>query len=293
MDRILKGDKQEFYEVVHRTEYRYSIPVSLSLQSIRLTPRFRQYEQDLNATPEGSFRFVRDAFENPVYSYELLGDTDSFVVTNRLLLRKAERNPFDFLLSQNALELPVTYSESEKRALAPYLDASGETDPRLSEAAAEFLPKEKDTVSFLASLVGDLNEKLIYEPRDEPGILTTAELLDRGAGSCRDFSALLQGLLNRAGFASRFVSGYLLETGDLQGAEAMHAWTEVYLSGAGWIGLDPTNGIFTNEDFVACAVATQPLEATPVEGKCFSDERVESELETNLKITPPNENTMG
>jgi len=131
---------------------------------------------------------------------------------------------------------------------------------------------------------GALNAKLNYEPRDEPGIYGSEELLQRGAGSCRDFAAFLQKLLHYEGLAARFVSGYLLETGDLQGAEAMHAWTEVYLPGAGWVGLDPTNGILCDEAFVPCAVAIHPDETTPLGGRYYSKVPIQSTMTTELQI---------
>ncbi|MGE9291319.1 MAG: transglutaminase family protein [Puniceicoccales bacterium] len=275
---------ERLYEVYHVTRYDYDSPVSLSLQALRITPRFRRFQQSLETEPGGTIRFLRDAFENPTYSFEHLGETQVLSLTNRMKIIRSDKSAFDFLLGPTALSRPIEYSASEQQALMPYFEPGARRDPILKEAAKKFIPDEKETISFLTALNASIHTQLEYEPRDEPGIYTTQEILERGKGSCRDFAALLQKLLQYEGLATRFVSGYLLETGDLQGAEAMHAWTEVYLPGAGWIGLDPTNGILTDEAFAPCAVAILPDETTPIGGRYFAKKPVRSTLSTELKI---------
>ncbi|MBC2602119.1 transglutaminase family protein [Puniceicoccus vermicola] len=279
---LKSGDR--LYEVYHVTRYDYDGPVSLSLQALRITPRFRRFHQTLETEPGGNLRFLRDAFENPTYSFEYIGQTEVLSLTNRMKIIRSGANPYNFLLGPSALARPIVYNDSEKQALMGYFEPSAIQDPILKKAAQIFIPEEKETVSFLAALNQNIHTKLEYEPRDEPGIYTTEEILDRGKGSCRDFAALLQKLLQYEGLATRFVSGYLLETGDLQGAEAMHAWTEVYLPGAGWIGMDPTNGILTDDAFVPCAVAVNPDETTPIGGRYFAQTQVISSLSTELQI---------
>jgi transglutaminase-like putative cysteine protease len=197
---------------------------------------------------------------------------------------RTDRNPFNFLLSENALARPLRYSTREKQALAAYFDEEAARDPVLREAASRFFPNEEETVSFLTQTNTRLHSEISYEPREEPGIFSPAELMERGRGSCRDYAFLLQKVLQVDGFATRFVSGYLLETGEMQGAEAMHAWTEVYLPGAGWIGLDPTNGVLTDDAFIPCAVAINPDDATPIGGRFFAKSAVQSHLSTDLQI---------
>ncbi|MFP4353179.1 MAG: transglutaminase domain-containing protein [Puniceicoccaceae bacterium] len=281
----LTGDAR-IYEVFHETRYDYSVPVSLSLQAIRLTPRFRRFRQSIEATPCGSLRFLRDAYENPVHHFEWIGPTESFVVRNRMTVERTRANPFDFLLEESALRRPVGYGDHERVILAPFLEDQSTRDPALGELARDFLPGETETVPFLTDLVRNVNTKLAYEARDEPGILDPAALCRLGVGSCRDFASFLLRILRHEGFAARFVSGYLLETGDLRGAEAMHAWVEAYLPGAGWVGLDPTNGILSDDGFVGCAVGITPGETTPVAGRFFADEAASSTMKTRLTVKP-------
>lgn len=274
------------YEVFHETRYDYTEPVSLSLQTIRLTPRFRQFRQSIDATPGGSLRFLRDAYENPVHQFEWIGPTESFVVRNRMKVERPGVNPFDFLLEGSALQRPVTYSDADRKILAPYLDDESTRDPSATELARDFLPGETETIPFLTGLVSAVHATFRYEARDEPGILDPTTLCARRAGSCRDFAAFLLQMLRGEGFGARFVSGYLLETGDLLGAEAMHAWVEAYLPGAGWVGLDPTNGILADDGFVACAVGITPDETTPIAGKFFADHPASSTMKTRLTVKP-------
>lgn len=286
MEELSLGPGERLYDVQHVTRYDYDGDVSLSLQAIRLTPRFRRFVQEIETSPTGSLRFLRDAFENPTYSFQLLGETGSLEVSNHMRVVRSDANPFDFLLNEEALSRPIQYSESERTALAAYFDPEAGRDPVLRAAASEYFPDESETVSFLAGVNTALHQKITYEPRDEPGIYSPAELMDRGKGSCRDYAAFLQKVLQVEGLATRFVSGYLLETGDMQGAEAMHAWAEIYLPGAGWIGLDPTNGVLTDDAFVACAVAINPEDTTPVGGRYFARSAVCSHLTTRLQIEP-------
>lgn len=272
------------HRIEHETRYDYPGPVTLSVQEIRLTPRLRPHGQELEVEPAGQLRFFRDAFENPVHAYERIGETRSLRVVNRLRLTRARDNPFDFLLAPGAEKLPVDYPAGQRAALAPFARETTPGQPGSEEAARAILPPETETVEFLVALTRAIHDRFDYEARDEPGIRSPGELLAAGKGSCRDFAALLAALLRHAGFAARFVSGYLLETGDLEGADSLHAWTETYLPGAGWKGLDPTNGVFCDDSFVPCAVGVAGEDAAPVIGRYYADRPVASSLTTTLRI---------
>lgn len=285
MEKFPLTPGEVLYEVTHRTLYRYGGEVSLSPQVIRMTPRHHRHSQTLQADPEGSLRFARDPHESPTRIYEKIGSTTGFEIENHLLVARSNRNPFDFLLEPRGTSVPLSYDERETAALAPFRSEH----PPLPEEAFDLFPNETETVPFLVGLNQSILRTFSYESREAPGILSPRELFSTRTGSCRDFAALLLLLLREKGYAARFVSGYLLETGDLQGADAMHAWVETYLPGAGWIGLDPTNGVLCDDSFVPCAVGIQPEETTPVEGRYYADQQVPSDMEATLhieKVTP-------
>lgn len=280
MEELPLKPGESLYEVTHHTSYEYDGKVTLSPQVIRMTPRHHRHLQTLQVGPEGSLRFARDPYESPTRIYEKIGATTGFRVQNRLLVARSNRNPFDFLLESRGALVPVSYDDREAAALAPFRLEH----PPLPGEAFDLFPNDSETVPFLVGLNQSVHQAFSYESRDLPGIFSPDELFSHRKGSCRDFAALLLLLLREKGYAARYTSGYLLETGDLQGADAMHAWVEVYLPGAGWIGLDPTNGVLCNDSFVPCAVGIEPEETTPVEGRYYSDHSMPSKMEATLRI---------
>ena len=167
------------------------------------------------------------------------------------------QNPFDFFLEESADRFPFDYDPALKAELGPYL--SPEPAGPLLRAWLDRLPTEEmQTVDFLVEVNRRLQQDIAYLVRMEPGVQSCEETLEFGRGSCRDTGWLLVEILRHLGLAARFVSGYLIQlkpdVKSLDGPSGtevdftdLHAWTEVYLPGAGWIGLDPTSGLFAGE----------------------------------------------
>ncbi len=178
---------------------------------------------------------------------------------------------------------PFEYPEQLKKELAPYFEIS-EDGKRLNawikdhaDWLKEHADKNKRIIDFLVSLNQKLEKDIEYSIRMEPGVQTCETTLERGIGSCRDSAWLLVQILRHLGLAARFVSGYLVQltadvpsldgpSGPEQDFTDLHAWTEVYLPGAGWVGLDPTSGLFASEGHIPLACTADPISAAPVEG---------------------------
>src|SRR5262249_54300527 len=185
-------------------------------------------------------------------------------------------NPFDFFLEPYAQEFPFRYESGELRELAPYLATVPQTP--LLASYLESIPRQKTrTVDFLVDLNRRLSRDIRYLIRMEPGVQTPETTLDKASGSCRDSGWLLAQLLRHMGLATRFVSGYLIQlTPDVKSLDGpsgpiadftdLHAWCEVYLPGAGWIGLDPTSGLLAGEGHIPLACTPEPSAAAPVTG---------------------------
>ncbi len=266
----------------HVTHYRYDRRVGLSPQIVRLRPaphcRTKILSYSLRIEPAGHFvNWQQDPFANYLARLVFPEPTAEFKVTVDLVAEMSVYNPFDFFLEPHAERFPFAYDDALKEELAPYLTVEP-VGPRFMSFLAGIDAREQRTIDFLVGLNQRLQHDIRYLIRMEPGVQTPERTLELAAGSCRDTGWLLVQALRRLGLAARFVSGYLVQLKpDVKaldgpsGAEAdftdLHAWCEVYLPGAGWIGLDPTSGLLAGEGHIPLACTPQPSSAAPVSGE--------------------------
>ncbi len=267
--------------IQHRTEYHYDRAVNLSPHLIRLRPaphtRTPVLAYSLQVEPAKHFvNWQQDPFGNLVARYVFPEKTRSFTVDVDVVAELTVINPFDFFLEPYAERFPFPYDPQLATELSPYLEVR-EAGPRLLEWLASVERGERHVVDFLVDLNRRLQRDIGYIIRMEPGIQTCEETLERAKGSCRDAAWLLAQVLRHLGLAARFVSGYLVQlapdvksldgpSGPEQDFTDLHAWTEVYVPGAGWLGLDPTSGLFAGEGHIPLACTPDPVSAAPVTG---------------------------
>ena len=301
----------------HKTHYRYDRLVNLGPQVVRLRPaphaRTRILSYSLKISPEKHFiNWAQDPQSN--YQARLVFDqpTKEFCVEVDLVAEMAVLNPFDFFLEPDAEKFPFEYDPALDHELAPFnrkcwltpaftkyltairRDFLGETKRRTKKERLEMPEKDKPrTIDFLVAVNQRLWKDIKYTIRLEPGVQTPEESLEKLSGSCRDSAWLLVQLFRHCGLAARFVSGYLIQLKpDVKsldgpsGAEKdftdLHAWTEVYLPGGGWIGLDPTSGLLAGEGHIPLACTPDPTSAAPISG--LIDE-CECEFSHEMKVT--------
>lgn len=268
--------------LTHRTSYTYDRPINLGPQIIRLRPaphsRTKILSYSLSLLPKQHFlNWQQDAFGNFLARMLAPEKTREFSITVDLVADMAVINPFDFFLEDTAKEWPFRYSELERLELAPYL-AHEAPGPRLKDylAAIDKRPSQ-NTIDFIVDLNRVLEKEIDYVIRMEPGVQSPEETLALKRGSCRDTSWLLVAIMRNLGLAARFVSGYLIQlkpdVKSLDGPSGtdvdftdLHAWAEVYLPGAGWIGLDPTSGLLAGEGHIPLAAAPHFASAAPIAG---------------------------
>ena len=265
----------------HVTQYRYDRLVNLGPQVIRLRPaphsrsRVLAYSQKIEPA-EHFINWQQDPFANHQARLVFPKPTREFTVKVDLLVEMAVYNPFDFFLEPQAEQVPFAYSAAQAQDLAPYLQADP-AGPLLQAYLAGVERKAQPTVQFLVSLNQRLQQDIAYLIRMEPGVQTPEQTLHKRSGSCLDSSWLLVQLLRHLGLAARFVSGYLIQlkpdvaaldgpSGATADFTDLHAWCEVFLPGAGWVGLDPTSGLFAGEGHIPLACTPQPSSAAPIEG---------------------------
>ncbi|MEF2070527.1 DUF2126 domain-containing protein [Consotaella aegiceratis] len=265
----------------HVTHYKYDRWVNLAPQTIRLRPaphsRTKVPSYSLKVTPEEHFiNWQQDPFGNYLARFVFPEKTKEFKIEVDLLADMTVYNPFDFFVEEYATEWPFDYVEPLKSDLDPYLEREP-AGPLLQAFLADLDRSEKNTVNFLVGLNQVLEQRIDYLIRMEPGVQTPEETLAKNSGSCRDTSWLLVQILRHLGFAARFVSGYLIQLKpDLVSLDGppgtdhdftdLHAWAEVFLPGAGWIGLDPTSGLLTGESHVPLAATPHYHSAAPISG---------------------------
>lgn len=265
----------------HVTEYRYDRRINLGPQVVRLRPaphcRTRILAYSLRITPEQHFvNWQQDAQSNYLARLNFPDKTEHFRIEVDLVAEMAVLNPFDFFLAPYAEEFPFKYQAEDRRELVSYFVKAPVT-PLVAEYLAKVDLTPRRTIDFLVELNRMLAQDVRYLIRLEPGVQSPEQTLTNGSGSCRDSAALLVHLLRHLGFAARFVSGYLIQlTADVKSLDGpsgpekdftdLHAWCEVYLPGAGWIGFDPTSGLLAGEGHIPLACSPEPSSAAPVTG---------------------------
>ncbi|WP_457420508.1 transglutaminase family protein, partial [Roseateles sp. P5_E7] len=280
----------------HVTRYKYDRPVNLAPQVVRLRPaphcRTPVLSYSLSIEPAGHFlNWQQDPFANYLARLVFPEKTTEFTVTVDLVAEMAVYNPFDFFLEEHAQKFPFEYDEAQKIELAPYLQVEPAT-PLLAAFVAEVPRTPRATNDFLVEINRKVQNGVSYLIRMEPGVQTPEETLAKASGSCRDSGWLLVELLRHLGLAARFVSGYLIQLSPDEkaldgpsGTEVdftdLHAWCEVYLPGAGWIGLDPTSGLLAGEGHIPLAATPTPGSAAPISG-AVDESEVEFEHEMGV-----------
>ncbi len=314
----------------HLSRYRYDRPVSLGPQIVRLRPaphsRPRILGYSLRVHPEKHFiNWQQDPQSNYLARLVFEEPTREFLVEVDLVAEMAVFNPFDFFLEPQAEKFPFEYDPALDHELEPFqlkcwltphftrylkavrgdLPGGKRLKSRKAPPAAELSGAAGPrTIDFLVAVNQRLWKDIRYTIRLEPGVQTPEETLAKGSGSCRDSAWLLCQLFRHCGLATRFVSGYLVQLkADVKsldgpsGAEKdftdLHAWCEVYLPGAGWIGLDPTSGLFAGEGHIPLAATPDPQSAAPISGavdecKCeFSVEMKVTRIHESPRVTQP------
>jgi transglutaminase-like putative cysteine protease len=274
----------------YQTTYRYEEAVGFSPHDVRLFPRSDRFSRvrrlDFTATPKATIRYSRDVFENTVASCFFPERAKELGFRLAINLDLDEKDPFHFILEQSAVEMPFEYDASIARLLASYRDLRGKEKLVVPGWEPPTKKNPRGTVETLVELNKRLHECIGYERREEGAALSPAETLRLGRGACRDVAVLLAEISRQMGLAARLTSGYLRESdSETKCAEgSLHAWTEVFLPGAGWIGLDATNGVFCNHNFIGAAVGLTPADITPISGAFYHEKRVPAQMTSKLEL---------
>lgn len=285
--------------IYHLTHYKYDNPVRLGPQIIRLKPashsRTRVISHSLKVSPSNHFvNLQQDPYGNYLARFVFPEPATEFKIEVDLVADMTVYNPFDFFVEEEATKWPFDYPQELRDDLSIYMKPEP-TGPLLAAfmATVDRTPGQQ-TVDMVVGLNARLQQEIGYVIRMEPGVQTPEETLASGKGSCRDTSWLLVQVLRHLGLAARFVSGYLIQlTPDLKALDGpsgtevdftdLHAWAEVYMPGAGWIGLDPTSGLLTGESHIPLAATPHYRNAAPISGGYYGHANTEFAFDMQVR----------
>jgi transglutaminase-like putative cysteine protease len=277
--------------IYHLTEYQFDDVVEFSDYRLLLRPRewhdVRIASSRFDASPAFEIKWHRDIYSNSVGTLQLTAKSDLLRIESELVIEHYVEQPLNFVVDQRSVTYPFAFEPEDRTDLFPYRTHTWPNQTKqLRLWIGRFWQPGQSIETF--TLLDQMNKAIAadfgYGMREEPGVQTADETLRLGTGSCRDFAAFFIEACRYLGLAARFVSGYLYNPGSTQHGST-HAWSEVYLPGAGWIGFDNTSGLITGTSHIATAVHRHPEAVPPVSGSYISDKPVNSKMSVQVDVT--------
>ena len=275
------------FKIIHETEYRFSKAVFIEPHYLMFKPKnaphldLESHTLELSITPVGISEQL-DAEDNFVHFCWFEGMHKKIVIRSEATVESNPYNPFHFLIYPLHFNtIPFTYSNALIVLLQKYLIPETIHSELLQYGNAILSSNNNGTLAFLTALTTQIHDDFVVASREEGVPFEPDKTFRLKKGSCRDLVWMQIQLLRTLGIAARFVSGYYYV--DVEDPEyELHAWTEVFLPGAGWMGFDPSNGIITGHTHIAVASSSHYVNTMPVSGTVRGD--ATSELRTNLVI---------
>lgn len=259
--------------IQHQTTYTYPSSVTLLPHKLMIRPRagydIQLDQSELTIRPAHTIKWHRDIYGNSVAIVDFLESTTELSISSDQIISHYESEPLNFLVDEKAVMFPFFFNPSERVDLIPFQTLSFPGDSAIVRDWLQpfWQPGQSiETYVLLDNINQEIVKNFTYKMREEPGVQRPAETLSSRQGSCRDFATLFIEACRYFGLPARFVSGYLHCPETVQGHGSTHAWSEVYLPGAGWKGFDNTSGIVVGEDHIAVAVTRHPEDAPPIAG---------------------------
>jgi transglutaminase-like putative cysteine protease len=276
--------------IVHETHYTYTRKVRFGPHRLVLRPReghdLRVESMDVQVTPTATLTWSRDVFGNSIGTLDFEAPGKELRIVSNVLVTRTP--PYSHRTHDTAATpWPPVYDPLEIAVVAAYQQPCYPSDIAVvSGWVREHSPKQRDDVeAVVRGLNGTIHDQIRYVRREEKGVLTPAQTIKNGVGSCRDFATLLLDAARSLGIAARFASGYLECTAAEAGYASTHAWAEIYLPGHGWRGYDPTLGTETTSAHVATGLSNHPRGVMPVTGSYYGAAAAFKAMSVSVKLT--------
>lgn len=277
--------------IIHKTEYRYNEPVSFGPHRVMMRPReghdVHIVRGRLDVDPAATVRWLRDIYSNSIALLTFSQASDKLSVVGEMDVDLHDDNPIECLIDPNARLFPFQYAPEEQVELIHYrLPSYPYEGVKLQYWLSDLCGPGQvvGTLELLEKLNTRIFQSFKYAHRDDPGVQLPCDTLARGSGSCRDFAVLMMEAARHWGFAARFVTGYIQMDEGQHGAT--HAWTEVYLPGAGWHGFDPTNNKLAGNEHISVAVAREQEKASPLSGTWEGPANAFNSMNVSVQVAP-------
>jgi transglutaminase-like putative cysteine protease len=277
--------------IIHRTEYLYNEPVSFGPHRVMMRPREGHDVhiscQRLDVQPAARVRWLRDIYSNSIALLTFSQPSLKLSVVGETDVDLHDDNPIECLIDPNARLFPFQYAPEEQVELIHYrLPSYPYEGVRLQQWLSDLCRPGQvvGTLELLEKLNTHIFQSFKYAHRDDPGVQLPCDTLARGSGSCRDFAVLMMEAARHWGFGARFVTGYIQMDEGQHGAT--HAWTEIYIPGAGWHGFDPTNNKLAGNEHIAVAVARDQEKASPLSGTWEGPVNAFQSMNVSVQVAP-------
>lgn len=277
--------------IQHDTHYEYTEPVEFGPHKLMIRPRaghdIRIEHAELRISPEATVKWRRDIYGNSVGVATLVGEARSLSICSEVILQHFEVEPLNFVIDEHAVYWPFQFDPRQRVDLAPFQLLCFPNDGEALRTWVEQFWRPGQIIETYA-LLDNMNKAIVrdfeYRMREEPGVQRPAETLALQTGSCRDFANLFIEACRYFGLPARFVSGYLHCPETVQGHGSTHAWSEVFMPGAGWKGFDNTSGILVGQDHIAVAVCRHPEDAPPISGSLFGSGHGQASMRVRVDV---------
>lgn len=263
-----------YLTVRHKSTYRYSEPVSFGEHRMMFRPRsshdLRLISSQLCITPAPArLHWLHDVFDNSVAIATFADEASQLLFDSTVTLEHYEAPLPEYAIEPYAATWPFAYTNEEATDLVN-ARSRRYPDAGVDKWAHSFIARggNTSTMALLRAMTTEIKGGFLYVRRTEKGVYRPADTLCRRSGSCRDFAVLMIDAARSLGLAARFVSGYIFvpDHDATQGGGATHAWSQIFLPGAGWVDFDPTNSIIGNQHLIRVAVAWDQDQALPLWG---------------------------
>jgi transglutaminase-like putative cysteine protease len=276
--------------VLHRTTYRYADFVTQNLNEVRLKPSCSDGQScedfELTIKPAAKLTSFLDFYFNYFQSFEVLPPHKELIIESRATVRTAPRETVTSLavpMSRlpDCLRLEQCYDFVQSSTLVAL-------SPEVWRLALDATSSQTDVWQCAVAIMGFIHSGFQYEPNSTTVSTPMTEVLQQRRGVCQDFAHVMLGMCRALKIPARYVSGYIYNgrTEQLIGAQASHAWCEIYLPDAGWRALDPTNNQSADDRYIKVAVGRDYLDTAPVKGHYRGTARREMLVEVEVSEAP-------